>query len=127
MLGALGVIPSTAQIKINLLESSVEGLVVYFWTTFITEASFLYVLGASAACRELYSLWTRQVPACFTHTPVCFPRVIPECIRECGGANRSLSSVLAVGELGTQSFCLLVSVLICSSPPCGQEEVVEML
>jgi hypothetical protein len=62
MLRELNLIPSTAQIEVNWLESLVEGLVVSFWVSFAIEVSILCVLGVVAVgFRKLYSLWAEQV------------------------------------------------------------------
>jgi hypothetical protein len=52
----------TAHIKINYLDSLVEGLVFCFCVALVIGASFLCVLGAAFGCRLLYSLWDNHVP-----------------------------------------------------------------
>jgi hypothetical protein len=49
------------------LETLVKRLVAHFCVAFTIKASFLCALTVTVGCRELYSLWARQVHTCSIH------------------------------------------------------------
>jgi hypothetical protein len=109
MLKALGLMPSTAQIRVNYLISLVdESCFICIWTAFTIEVSLLCALGAAVGYRELCRQWAVQVPTCSISSLVCVPmgnkcpslRVSSKCITVGElEANRALSSALAEEEL----------------------------